>query len=190
MRTLKYLVHGQPMIIRCDNGRTWRGMWTDKEGKRCSWPFGSVDPRPSLEKIELQRKKNSAWGTLSCTRDARSQLRDITALTGEKHVGTLARLSLQEEHRLAGHFLPEPHRPELRVDPNASIKATWETVARLEGCASLTQERVGHLVARLIAQEWQRLFTATDIYVNTTYPGKASTHTDVSTSELQEAPLC
>jgi hypothetical protein len=159
MERTRYMVHGKLMIIR-RNGRHWRGLWNepgDPHGQRRTWPFGEVDPRPYLQKVVLQRKPGRVQ--LSCNEEIRNQLREICAHTGETQRAVLDRLSLQEEVRLAQeNAMPIQRVRSIGIDPSKSIAARHETADRLERCASQTQERLGHLVARLIRQEWQHCF--------------------------------
>lgn len=158
MDRTRYLVHGQLMIIR-QNGRHWRGLWNDprdRHGLRRSWPFGEEDPRPFLQKVQLERKPGPVH--LSSTQEIRNQLRAICTYTGETQRVALNRLSLQEEARLTKeNGEPVQRVRSLGFDPRASIQVWHETGERLEQCAALTQERLGHLVARLIRQEWEHI---------------------------------
>ncbi len=157
MERTRYLVHGRLMIIR-RNGQQWRGLWNDpgdRHGLRRTWPFGEEDPRPHLQQVQVERTRPSA--TLSCNEAIRSQLRAICERTGETQRAVLERLSLQEEARLAQDCpAPVARVRSIGVDPRTSIVARRETVERFECCATLTHERLGHLVARVITHEWQR----------------------------------
>jgi hypothetical protein len=163
MERTRYRVHGLLMIIR-HNGRQWRGLWSDphdRHGLRRSWPFGEEDPRPYLQKVILERKPGPVH--LSCNEEVRSQLRAISAYTGETFRDVLDRLSLQEEARLAlENATPVQRVRSIGVDPKKSITARRETVERLERCTQITHERLGHITARLIGAEWKQLFSLSE----------------------------